>query len=175
MSNGMLAVLLLTALTVEWKLRVLWKVSCVGRCFAGADTWRKVSLKWTQVEGCFAKASLWNDTWWRLLLITCMYWFVSHVLCSTCQDSINTKKTCVLVVSCKLHNLGRLAVIQLIQTHILRQDTWWSTIFGGGAYRTQQTVMGLASLRIFVSLRHSWELLLAFWWHGLRLRPGHSC
>lgn len=38
MSNGMLAVLLLTALTVEWKLRVLWKVSCVGQCFAGAGT-----------------------------------------------------------------------------------------------------------------------------------------
>jgi hypothetical protein len=31
-------------------LRVLWKVSCVGRYFAEANTWRNVFLKWTQVK-----------------------------------------------------------------------------------------------------------------------------
>ena len=33
----------------------LWKVSCVGWCFAGAGTWRSAFLKWTQVKGYFAK------------------------------------------------------------------------------------------------------------------------
>ena len=41
----------------------LWKVSCIGWCFAEANTWRCVSLKQTLVKGCFAKASTWKDTW----------------------------------------------------------------------------------------------------------------
>jgi hypothetical protein len=32
-------------------LMVPWKVSYVRWCFAGANTWRNVSLKWTQVKG----------------------------------------------------------------------------------------------------------------------------
>ena len=30
--------------------RVLWRVSCVGWCFPGANIWRSVFLKWTQVK-----------------------------------------------------------------------------------------------------------------------------
>jgi hypothetical protein len=41
---------------VKWG-RVLYKVRCVGWCFAGANTGRGVSLKQTQVRGCSAKAS----------------------------------------------------------------------------------------------------------------------
>jgi hypothetical protein len=33
---------------VKWKLKVLWKASCGGWCFAGANTRRSVFLKWSQ-------------------------------------------------------------------------------------------------------------------------------
>ena len=41
----------------SWKgnVRVLWKASCVRWCFAGADTWRNISLKQTQVKRRSAK------------------------------------------------------------------------------------------------------------------------
>jgi hypothetical protein len=32
-----------------------------------ADSWRNASLKQTQERGCSAKASMWKDTWWRVL------------------------------------------------------------------------------------------------------------
>jgi hypothetical protein len=35
--------------SLKWKLKVLWRVTCVGWCFAGANTW-SVFLKWTQVK-----------------------------------------------------------------------------------------------------------------------------
>lgn len=32
-------------------IRVLWRISCVGWCCAGANTWRSVFLEWTRAKG----------------------------------------------------------------------------------------------------------------------------
>lgn len=95
-------------------LRVLWKVSCVGRCFAEADRWRSVSLKWTQVKGCFATETCERTRDEGFFVIT-------HVLvCLTCiivrhlsgLQGEKHQKTCgVLMASCEFHDLGRLAVM----------------------------------------------------------------
>jgi hypothetical protein len=34
---------------------------------AKTDLWRNTSLKQTQERGCFVKANMWKDTWWRIL------------------------------------------------------------------------------------------------------------
>ena len=54
---------------MKWKLRVLWKSSCVGWGFAGANPWRKVLLKWTQVwkaEADSCRNVCWSSTGERL-------------------------------------------------------------------------------------------------------------
>ena len=49
-------------MSVSWSgnLWFLWKVSCVGCCFAGANRW-SVFLKQTQEKGCFAKVDTWRN------------------------------------------------------------------------------------------------------------------
>ena len=55
---------------LEWKLLVLWKVSCVKWCFAGgAHRWKDVSLKETWMKVCFARADTWEGAWWRRVYI----------------------------------------------------------------------------------------------------------
>ena len=54
---------------MKWKLRVLWKSSCVGWGFAGANPWRKVLLKWTRVwkaEADSCRNVCWSSTGERL-------------------------------------------------------------------------------------------------------------
>ena len=67
-SQSLIWSLLISYASLKWRhIWFLWKVSCVGWCFAGANTGRSVFLKWTQVKGHSAKANTWKDEWWRSL------------------------------------------------------------------------------------------------------------
>jgi hypothetical protein len=46
----------------KWTLKGSLESRCVGWCFAGANAWRDILLKQTQMTGCSAKASKWKDT-----------------------------------------------------------------------------------------------------------------
>ena len=127
----------------------LWKVSCVGWCFAAANMWRSVFPKQTQVRGLVIKDSS---------LMTHMYWFALHCIAELSLHWLHkekcTKKLCgVLATSYHFRGhrlIGRVMPAEtdscgvlLRQAHILHQDMWWGhVIFGRSINRTQWTVMG---------------------------------
>jgi hypothetical protein len=161
----------------------LWKVSSVRWCFAGANIWKGVFLKHTQVKGWFAKPSMWKDMGRGILLFHNYTHVLVHLtFCSwapfavTSQRKTHQKTSCSVLVASS--DSGRLAErCQLMQTHVLRQDPERHVVFGGYINRTQQTVIeaGLHSWLCIIfanlaSLREAQKRT-----SGVPVGPGCSC